>query len=469
MKSCRYDLLIISDDVVGPRMAGPGIRAWEMARELGRHFKLALAIPDYSFSSSENSFFNHLPFDFYRYSLTDSRLLKDLASGSKIIIIQGYILSKFPFLKAVSRHLIVDLYVPFVLENLFHHQERGLNLDDRRSIHLHDLRVFNEQVRWGDHFLCATPRQRDLLVGALLSLNRITPEVADKSSTLNELLSLVPFGLRQEEFPSLPPPETRRLILRKTFPAIGEKNVVLLWGGVMTNWFDPLSLIQAFAQAVKENPALRLVFLSTTHPNPLLPEFIMAKKAKELARELGLFGQSVFFNETWIEYEERANYFVGADIGVSIHKKHFETEFSFRTRLLDYIKYELPIICTEGDYFASVVEKERVGIVVPSQDIPQLKAAILHLAQDENRREIKARLRQIKPGFYWSRVLEPLVRHCQDVLAGKIPRWSKPAPQELKYILSESKASWWKNLLKRVGGRKLYHLFYTKWGARWRR
>ncbi|MGQ9876538.1 MAG: glycosyltransferase family 4 protein, partial [Chloroflexus sp.] len=39
------DLLIISHDVVGQRMAGPGIRMWELARTLAKQIPVTLIAP----------------------------------------------------------------------------------------------------------------------------------------------------------------------------------------------------------------------------------------------------------------------------------------------------------------------------------------------------------------------------------------------------------------------------------------
>jgi len=170
-----------------------------------------------------------------------------MAASTRIAIIQGYILSKFPFLRHLPVHLIVDVYVPFVLENIFTHRSTTDNLKDRQAIHLYDLRVFNDQLRRGDHFLCATPRQRDLIFGSLLALNRITPQVADQFPVLDDLISVIPFGLEEEERPL-------RLLnqpLRRLFPEIGEGDIIILWGGVLTNWFDPLTLIRAGEEAVQ--------------------------------------------------------------------------------------------------------------------------------------------------------------------------------------------------------------------------
>jgi len=450
-----YDILIISDDVVGSRMAGPGIRCWEMAKVMARQFRVALAIPDFSYISADDDLFKNISFDIYRYSLAQPNNLKRVAASSRITIIQGYILSKFPFLRHLPVHLIVDVYVPFVLENIFTHRSTTNNIQERHAMHLHDLRVFNDQLRRGDHFLCATPRQRDLLFGSLLALNRITPQVADQFPALDDLVSVIPFGLEEEERPL----KLLNQPLRRLFPEIGEEDIIILWGGVLTNWFDPLTLIQAFFGAVQTEPRLKLVFLSTTHPNPLLPKFSMAQKAIDLARELGLLNRFVFFNQTWIDYRERSAYFSAAQIGISIHQKHLETEYSFRTRILDYIKHELPIICTEGDYFADLVAREELGIVVPAGGKAELREAILRLATDKELRErIKERMRKVKEKFGWSRVLQPLLTYCEKVLTSKVMTWPRPSPQELKYVCLPYKEGWIKKLVKRFMGNKLFRL-----------
>ena len=57
------DIFVISDDVVGKKMAGPGIRAWELSRSLAGHFEVILAIPDYSSENAESPSFKKPPFE----------------------------------------------------------------------------------------------------------------------------------------------------------------------------------------------------------------------------------------------------------------------------------------------------------------------------------------------------------------------------------------------------------------------
>ena len=153
----------------------------------------------------------------------------------------------------------------------------------------------------------------------------------------------------------------------------------------------------------------------------------MANDAVRLAAELGLADKHVFFNEKWVEYRRRGLYFREADIGVSIHQTHFETYYSFRIRLLDYLKNELPILCTKGDYFAGLVEKEGLGITVESGDKAGLTRAILALAGDrEERGRIKSRLARVKTRFAWETTAAPLVEHCRRVLDGRVRKKKKP-------------------------------------------
>jgi len=443
-----YDIGIISDDVVGEKMAGPGIRAWEMAGCLSEKFNVILIIPDYSYKSDKNSFFENLPFEVIRYSVANPSLIQNVGERCRILVIQGYILSKFPALKKLSAHLIVDMYVPFVLENLFVHKWKVSNIKDREFIHLNDLRVFNDQLLGGDHFLCASSRQKDLFIGSLMALNRINPRMLDSSPALTDLISVVPFGISETgaEGEAGHKPD----VIRKRIPQIQEDDIVLLWGGVISNWFDPATLIKALKEAIVENGRLKLFFLSTKHPNPLLPEFDAAREAVHLADVLGLRDRFVFFNEDWVGYDERGHYFREADIGVSIHKCHFETRFSFRTRILDYIKYNLPVICTEGDYFAELVERERLGVVVGPEDAGSLKQAILKLAGDEAaREEIKQRMEAIKKKFLWKKATEPLVDYCQRVLSGQVKKGAVPGKGEILFVCAPKSQSAVRRFAKR--------------------
>ncbi len=127
------------------------------------------------------------------------------------------------------------------------------------------------------------------------------------------------------------------------------------------NWFDPLTLLHAVDKLRARVPEVRLFFLGMKHPNPHVPEMRMAVETRALADELGLTGTHVFFNEGWVEYDDRQNFLLEADVGVSTHLDHVETEFSFRTRILDYFWAGLPVVATGGDSLAELIEERWRG------------------------------------------------------------------------------------------------------------
>jgi len=421
------DILLISDDVVGARMAGPGIRAWEMAGILARRFNVVLAAPEIAVEDANRAFFAAAPFKVFFYAASRPEELLRQAEACRILIIQGYILSKFPALRNLDRLLVADIYDPFVLENLFIHQRKIPNLRDREAIHLHDLGVFNELLRRGDHFLVASDRQRDLVTGSLLALNRIGPEALDAGADLDHLLSVVPFGIDGEagRNPSSDDFKTR-------FPQIRDEDILLLWGGVLSAWYDPDTLLLALKTAREADSRLKLLFLSTGHPNPLVPAMEAVPTAKRLAAKLGFPSDVVIFNDGWIEYHRRGPIFRRADIGVSIHKTHFETRYAFRTRMLDYLKYGLPIVGTEGDVFAELVAGERLGRVVRSGNVEDLSRALVELAANvDERAAIRGRVNLVRERFLWERTVAPLVQWCERVTKDEVRPLRRPSQADL--------------------------------------
>ena len=194
-------------------------------------------------------------------------------------------------------------------------------------------------------------------------------------------------------------------MLRGVVDGIDDDDFVLVWGGGIYNWFDPLTLIRGVGKVVDEHPDVKLWFMGSAHPNPGVPKMQMAHNAYRLAEELGLLGKHVFFNEGWVPYHQRQNYLLEADVGVSTHYEHLETAFSFRTRVLDYLWCSLPIIATEGDSLSLVVKERELGLTVPPEDVDAVAAAIVRLRDDREFYErCVAGIAALQPEMTWERV-----------------------------------------------------------------
>jgi hypothetical protein len=221
---------------------------------------------------------------------------------------------------------------------------------------------------------------------------------------LRNLVAVVPFGIDPE--PPVPEPGA----LRQLFPEIGSADPVLIWGGGVYNWFDPLSLLYAVDALRARRPTLRLVFLGMHHPNPEIPEMRVATQLRAESDLLGLTGTHAFFNPGWIPYDRRGACFLDADVGVSTHLAHVETYFSFRTRVLDYLWAGLPTILTAGDALSEEIEAAGVGMAVPDGDPAAIAAAIDRILDAPPDRSA---VRAFGARYGWDRMATPLLDYCR--------------------------------------------------------
>ena len=394
------NLLMISSDPIRPQMAGTGIRAVEMARVLSSYCNVTLA----AYEACEVPYPNirAIPFTY-----DEPLVVEQLVSDADVILIQGFLVTSFPFLNQTSKIVIVDAYDPFPLSNL----EFGLVRPPEfsRNQHAIDMQVLRLLMGIGDFYLCSSDEQRHYWLGTLTAAGRLSPEAYRDDRTLRKLIDLAPFGL-----PAEPPAKTKQ-VLKGVVPGISEGDTVLLWGGGIWEWFDPPTLLHAMAQLRETRPEMKLFFLGKGHPNARdVPEMAMSRTTYALAEELGLLGVNVFFNDQWVPYAERANYLLEADIGVSTHFASTETTFAFRTRLLDYFWAGLPMIVSEGDTLATLVREKALGLTVAPQDVAALTAAITQLADEHGRRERRATaMAAVREQFTWEKTLAPLIAFCR--------------------------------------------------------
>lgn len=393
----RQRVLVVTGEPLQARMAGPAIRAWEIARALSSEHEVRLA----STSGAE------VTHEDFQVQYVHRKSLVDATEWADVIIFQGFLLEAAPWLKTSTKIVVADIYDPMHLEQL--EQARDLGPGGREMAVRETTRALNEQIARADLLLCASEKQRDFWLGQLAGQGRINPTVYDEDETLNSLLTVVPFGIADE------PPVQKRHGIKGTVEGIGPDDKVILWGGGIYNWFDPLTLIRAVDRLRVAHPEVRLFFLGTKHPNPGVPDMRIAWDARELSAELGLTGTHVFFNDSWVPYEERADYLLDADVGVSTHFHHIETAFSFRTRILDYLWCNLPIVATGGDTFGELIRARGLGRTVEPEDVDGLVAALEEMLYDEDAiAQARSRVEAFAGDYRWNRVLTPLVEFCRS-------------------------------------------------------
>ena len=388
-------VLVLSSEPVGERMAGPAIRAAELAVALAGEHDVTLAAPGASRAPDRRVRLIEAGFE-------DYEALVRAAREHDVVVAQELPPTVLARLARLPARLVLDLYNPIVIEVLEAVSERPPRAQ-RRIQHLVAARTL-AQCAVADLVLCASERQRDLWLGGMAVHGLIELETYRRDPSLRSLLAVVPFGMPEE-----PPPEPSGVV-RAAFPAIGEDDRVLLWAGGIWSWLDAATPIRAMRQLDDAH----LVFMGIGRPGLAeTGQAPFARRAVELAEAEGLAGRRVHFNEGWVPYAERGAWLTESDLGVSAHLDHLEARFSFRTRILDYLWAGLPVVTSSGDALGDLVGARGLGRTVAPGDVDRFGAACRELLDDEGPREAaRSRIAELRPALRWSEAARPLVDWC---------------------------------------------------------
>lgn len=364
----KTKILLITLEPIAQKMAGPAIRALELGKVLAREFDVVVFSPVEGGEPPDGD----LPPRLRLVRGEGARSLRALAEEAETIFIQSNVLKPYPFLSQLGKFLIVDLYDPYLFSILV--QYKGDAVQGSASYRMMH-KVLEAHMLACDLAVCASERQRDYWIGRFCAQGRVNPELYQFDPTLRKLIDVVPYGL-----PETPPQKNGEGL--RDLPGIGKDDPVLVWGGGIWDWFDPLSVIEGVKACLPEIPNLRLVFMGTKSPNPKVEVMDMTRKARDLADKYGITDKNVFFLEGWVSYEKRVNYLLEATAAVSAHFDLPETRFSFRTRILDYLWCGLPILTTGGDGLAELIKEHGAGLIMPYQDPAAWAKAIKQVAGD---------------------------------------------------------------------------------------
>ena len=398
--SPRPRILLISHDVVGDSMAGPGIRYLTLARVLARHCPLTFAIPNPVPASLRGE-----AFSIHQYRRGDWASIKPLAQHHDVLVFNTDIASDFPELAGLDASLVVDGYDPMMAEWLATHAGRdpAPQMEEWRA----RSRQLQAQLALGDFYICASERQRDWWLGLLEGAGRINPLTSAQDPSLRQLIDIVPYGIDDA------PRVTTRRAIRGVWPGVGPTDKLILWGGGLWNWLDPLTAIRAMAKVTAARTHVKLVFPGTRHPNPDLDGMpTHTQAARTLAKELGLADKTVLFGD-WVPYDTWPAVLMESNLALSLHFDTYETRLAFRSRVLGYVWAGLPTIATRGDATGDLVAAYGLGELVEVGDADGVAAAILRWL-DTPRSNLEPNFDRARADYAWERAAEPLIRFCQN-------------------------------------------------------
>jgi len=358
----------------------------------------------------------------------------ELADGHDWVLLHGHLGNHY-LNQRDDLPVVVDLYDPFLVENLHYHNDLGL------APFRNDHATWRLQMARGDLFLCSSPEQRMYYLGWLTALGRVHPLRLDDDPGLERLIVELPFGCPATDPPVRPP---RSSVLE----GVAEDAPVLYYGGIY-DWYDPATALAAMPRLLERDP--RTVLLFAVHPHPEITPQSAAARARREADRHGWTGQAVRF-ETWREPDRRHELPSVSDVAVVTHTPGFETDLSLRTRLVELLWLGVPAVVTDGGTMSRVVKEERAGRVVPAGDPEALAEAVAGLLDDRAvLAEASRAARRWATSRTWDRVARPLLAFAESPWRDPSrDRFRELAPGEI--AVAEPWTARLRRRLRRMGG-----------------
>lgn len=296
----------------------------------------------------------------------------------------------------LSHHvtLVLDCYVPIFIEISARDSEDKAG--ELRG-YLHEVPRFNHVLKRGDFFLCANEPQKHMYAGILGSLGVLNPY----SYHQNRIL-VVPFGVD----PDLSESEKSTTISPYT-AANDPDDFVLLWFGGLYPWFNFKPLIAA-VERLAQNPHFKFYLVGGRNPYNAHPDFVRQYEEVSAAfRENGLLNKSVFMVD-WIDFDDRLRWFQNADMVISINSPGEENIYSWRTRVMDYIWGELPMITNGGDPLSDELITKQAGVQTTLDSEAITRLIQTYMSNPSAIVELRKNVRSVKEQYYWPKVTKPL-------------------------------------------------------------
>lgn len=226
------------------------------------------------------------------------------------------------------------------------------------------------------------------------------------ADSLTRRVAEVPMGVREEPFPRG---------AANPYPASLQTDPVFLWGGSLWNWFDLDTLVDAFQILSQRGSKAKLFFLSGSNRSERASEDDPVRKVESKAREAGLLGTSIFFNDVSVSPDGLAPWLEHCRAGILTNPDSLEALSSWRTRYLDLLWAGKPLVVSGKDPLGSRMESAGGALRVKAGSPQDLADAIERLSSDATlASNMGAKAAGLADELRWSRNLSPFLDALED-------------------------------------------------------
>ena len=357
-------ITVLTDDRLGPAMAGSALRAWELARVLaaaGHQVRIGAA-PGSEPPAAEGP---------------------PVAAGTRLGDAEAVLSAPWnlpPRALLGRRVLILDGVTPLLAE--LDAMLDGPEVRHRRRTARARLAL---ALARADAVLAAGPAQAAWWRDALRRAGRPGVPVLD-----------VPFGI-----PAADPPQDTWAP-----PGLPDGWAMVLWWGGVWPWLDLETLLAARARLGAA--PLAVVVPVGVRPGGRSTGLDLAT-LRDLVVRHGLEPPQVVPLKGWLPYAERHRLLNRATLLAVLHHGGREAELAFRTRALDGLWAGVPLLLSEGGAVAGLAREHGWGAVAPVHDAKAVAAAMELMASEREQRRCRRAMAASRAAWRWPRVAAPLV------------------------------------------------------------
>ena len=285
-----------------------------------------------------------------------------------------------------DQQLILDCYVPIYVEVS---AREAKDMEQEYYAFMADVSRWDEVLKRGDFFLCASSAQKDYYKGVLSAVGRINPATYN-----DDLILIAPYGIYRE------PAVQQNRPINAMIGANADKYKKILWFGGIYPWFDLRDLVDAVAKLNKTVPA-KLIIVGARNPFNSHPDF--TRRYDELVEYIAKPELSeLVLMQDWVPFDDRVDWYLDSDIVTVVNRLGEENKLAWRTRLVDFVWADLPIITNGGDPLGEELIANGAAAKFTGISSSEMASDLEALLGDDKRlTQLKNNINKLRPNYYW--------------------------------------------------------------------
>lgn len=370
----------------GKKIHAPGIRVWHLAQYLVKHHhNVVLGIIEFGdfrdnetaeIRSRQESLGDRLSVCRLKYhSVRTPEALATLHAHCRF----DCVVSTTDIMNSVAASIPVHipLWLDYLGDPLSERQLQAATYDNDSSL-LELWQVMAHALLQGDRFSVASTPQKYALIGQLGLVGRLNQFTAG-----HDLITVLPNCSRIMREQNL---KIQRPLKGTIVPA---SSFILLWAGGYNTWTDPETLFRGLELVFQQNPSVYFVSVGREipgHDNVTFHRFRGLCENSQYANHFQFIG--------WVSPQEIPSFYAQADAAINVDAACYEAEIGTRTRIIDWISYEIPVVTTALCEPTLLLQKEQLIFPFEPGDPKSLAEAVLWVAshrEEARQRAVRAR------------------------------------------------------------------------------